>query len=132
MHWLRDGDTNSKFFHAMESARRRRNSITRLTRNDGSVAELQHELGELAHTYSTELFEESSGDYCPIVNCMRTKINEEDNEKLLAPFVIGEFKEALFQMHSDKAPGPDGLNPDFFKRFWNLCGPELLFSCSVA
>jgi hypothetical protein len=28
-------------------------------------------------------------------------------------------------MNSDKAPGPDGLNPAFFKRFWSLCGMEL-------
>jgi hypothetical protein len=28
-------------------------------------------------------------------------------------------------MHSDKAPGPDGLNPAFYKRFWDLCGSEI-------
>jgi len=44
---------------------------------------------------------------------------------LLAAFNISEFKKALFSMHSDKAPGPDGLNPAFFKRFWHLCGVEI-------
>nr|KYP73443.1 hypothetical protein KK1_006068 [Cajanus cajan] len=28
-------------------------------------------------------------------------------------------------MHSDKFPGPDGLNPGFYKRFWDLLGPEI-------
>ncbi|MCI13816.1 CNGC5-like protein, partial [Trifolium medium] len=28
-------------------------------------------------------------------------------------------------MHSNKAPGPDGLNPAFYKRFWDLCGVEI-------
>lgn len=46
-----------------------------------------------------------------------------DNETLLDRFDIGEFKNAPFHMHPDKALGPHGLN--FFKRFWNLCGPEL-------
>ncbi|MCI09488.1 CNGC5-like protein, partial [Trifolium medium] len=28
-------------------------------------------------------------------------------------------------MHSDKALGPDGLNPSFYKKFWDLCGREV-------
>ena len=32
-------------------------------------------------------------------------------------------------MHSNKAPGPDGLNPAFYKRFWALCGGEVIKAC---
>ncbi|KAK2361519.1 hypothetical protein QL285_086656 [Trifolium repens] len=32
-HWLRDGDANTKFFHAMASARRERNNVTKLCNN---------------------------------------------------------------------------------------------------
>nr|KYP39962.1 Transposon TX1 uncharacterized [Cajanus cajan]KYP39966.1 Transposon TX1 uncharacterized [Cajanus cajan] len=28
-------------------------------------------------------------------------------------------------MHADKAPGLDGLNPGFYKHFWELLGPEI-------
>nr|KYP74049.1 Transposon TX1 uncharacterized [Cajanus cajan] len=28
-------------------------------------------------------------------------------------------------MHSNKSPGPDGLNPGFYKRFWNLLRSEV-------
>lgn len=45
--------------------------------------------------------------------------------KLLAPFQVSEYKNALVSMHSDKAPGPAGLNPVFFKIFWHLCGVEI-------
>lgn len=86
------------------------------------------ELGGVAHTYFTGLFEEVSGHYDLVFDCLSPKVNVADNDLLVAPFDIGEFKTALFQMHSDKAPGPDGLNPAFFKRFWNLCGPELYHS----
>lgn len=48
----------------------------------------------------------------------------EDNLELLAPF-CEEFKDALFQMHSDKSSGLDGLNPTFYQKFWELCGMEI-------
>lgn len=39
---FRDGDTNSKFFYAMASARRKQNEIMRLERVDGSMVEDQN------------------------------------------------------------------------------------------
>lgn len=44
---------------------------------------------------------------------------------LLAPFSKEEFKKAVFQMHPDKAPGPDDLNPAFYRRFWECV--EMIF-----
>lgn len=53
------------------------------------------------------------------------RLTNEDNANLLKPFRMVEFKKALFQMHSDKAPRPDGLNPAFYKTIWDLCGLEV-------
>jgi hypothetical protein len=33
------------------------------------------------------------------------RLTDDNNNMLLAQFNIGEFKKALFSMHSDKAPG---------------------------
>jgi len=33
---------------------------------------------------------------------------------------VKEIKAALFQMHLDKAPGPDGFNAFFFQRNWEM------------
>jgi hypothetical protein len=54
-----------------------------------------------------------------------TKITQEDNDKLSAPITKEELKAALFQMHPNKAPGPDGFNPAFYQHFWDLCGDDI-------
>jgi len=36
-----------------------------------------------------------------------------------------EIKRALFQMHPDKAAGPDGYNAFFFRRNWNVIGENV-------
>ena len=41
-------------------------------------------------------------------------ITRADNEGLMAHFSELEIKNALFSMHPDKSPGPDGINPTFF------------------
>ncbi|MCH80235.1 hypothetical protein A2U01_0001001 [Trifolium medium] len=125
IYWLRDGDTNSRFFHATASARKKRNEITHLKKDDGQVAQNQHEVCEVAKNYFEQLFSPGQQGHDTVLNYIIPSITEADNNQLTTPFQIKEFKEALFAMHSDKAPGPDGLNPAFYKRFWSLCGVEI-------
>lgn len=123
--WLKDGDTKSKFFHATASSKRRRNLVTKLKRDDGVKVTGQQELCGVASSYFTHLFANNQNTLAADMEYMHPTLTDEDNGTLLAPFQISEFKKALFSMHSDKSPGPDGLNPAFYKRFWRLCGVEL-------
>ncbi|MCH84659.1 endonuclease/exonuclease/phosphatase family protein, partial [Trifolium medium] len=118
VYWLKDGDTNSRFFHATASSKRRRNEVTKLQNNEGVVVKAQHEICEVVKDYFVTLFSSTHREMHPMLNHITPSITYEDNTKLTAPFQIHEFKKALFSMHSDKAPGPDGLNPAFYKRFW--------------
>ena len=50
----------------------------------------------------------------------------EENEILVAPFSKEEFTKAIKQMHQEKSPGPNGLNPTFYQHFWPLIGSQWL------
>lgn len=41
-------------------------------------------------------------------------------ESLILPFTRGEIEAAVWECGGNKAPGPDGFNFNFFKRFWSL------------
>ena len=44
------------------------------------------------------------------------RISEGHNANI-TEFSEFEMKEAIFSMHSDKAPSPDGMNPGYFRAF---------------
>lgn len=36
-----------------------------------------------------------------------------------------EVKGALFHMHHDKSPGPDGMSPGFYQRYWSIVDTDV-------
>ena len=36
-----------------------------------------------------------------------------------------EVWRALMQMHPTKSPGPDGMSPLFFQKYWDVVGPQV-------
>lgn len=49
-------------------------------------------------------------------------ISQVQNENLLKQIIEEEVKGALFQMHPDKSPGPDGMTPALFQKQWIIVG----------
>ena len=47
------------------------------------------------------------------------------NENLTAPVSEWEVKSALFAMHPEKTPGPDGMTALFYKKFWDIVKEDL-------
>lgn len=62
---------------------------------------------------------ESEGprEFQPILDICPTVINAQMNESLLIPISMEEVKEAVFQLGSLKALGPDGLNGQFYQHY---------------
>ena len=47
------------------------------------------------------------------------------NESLTYPYTADEVRLALFQMHPSKSPGPDGMSPFFFQKYWHIIGNDV-------
>jgi len=123
--WYREGDLNTRFFHAAASARRKTNKIEHLQDVNGTVCRSEEGLKTIGKDYFAELFQKSPSSRDDVVTAVDRKLTVEDNDSLTAPFTIDEFKEATFSMQADKCPRPDGFNPNFYRSFWDMCGTEV-------
>ncbi|XP_073131315.1 uncharacterized protein [Henckelia pumila] len=95
-YWLKDGDSNTRFFHSQASARRNKNRIERLHEESGMYTEDENRIGEIIQEYFVKLFSHNSGDYAPVLETVSTRLTTADNDMLLAPFTMEEFKSAIF------------------------------------
>lgn len=63
------------------------------------------------------LLKGGTNDSARNLDYIRRTIYIEDNNILLAPFSMKEFKSTIFNMDSNKSPSSDGMNPIFYKKF---------------
>ena len=105
--WMKDGDRNSKFFHAVASQRKRRNEIQKLQDSEGRWHSQQPDLERVASEYFQAMFTSASTDSVQqVISHVCEVVSPEMNDMLLAEFSHDEVKRALFQMHPTKAPCP--------------------------
>jgi hypothetical protein len=128
MHWLKEGDLNTKFFHMSATTRQKKKKIVKIVNEANVEVKSQPEICETARNYFEHLFQANITAHDPILSIITPKITEEDNGRLVAPITKEELKAALFQMHPHKAPGPDGFNPVFYQHFWDMCGNDIFAS----
>lgn len=106
---------NSRFFHTMPSARKRSNSISTLRNAQGQSCSTSAKIDALIYNYFSKLFTIDGCQNDEVLNCVKTKITDEQNELLLKPFSIGDVKVGLFEMHPDKSSRPNSMIPAFYQ-----------------
>lgn len=123
--WLKEGDRNTKIFHARASQRRRRNGIVGITDTLGYWVTNQKAIAQVAGQYFESIFSSSNptdDDIFAILDQVSPKVTEEMNQVLTKEFTTMEVGEALAQMGPTKALGPDGMPALFFQSFWPQIG----------
>ena len=119
--WLKEGDSNTKFFHRMANARRRRNFISSMTVR-GVQLDKEEELKEGIGSYFKSLFEEPLVRRPEVESGLFKTLDSLDNEILEGQFSEEEVSKALLDLGGDKVSGPNGFTLAFWKFCWPIVG----------
>ena len=80
----------------------------------------------MAESYFQNLFRTSQRiNLESVVEVVDKVVTLDMNWALLQPYTLKEVKRALFCMHSSKSPGPDGMFPFFFQKYWYIVGTDV-------
>ena len=110
----------------MASQRRGHNEITKQKDSSRNFFSNQTDLERVVVDYFQEMFTSvSTGSYSQVIHHVYEVVTPEMNNMLLEEFTQDEVKKALFQMNSTKSPGPDGMNPLFFQKYWHFVGTDV-------
>ncbi|KAF7832322.1 uncharacterized protein G2W53_014655 [Senna tora] len=121
--WLQQGDSNSRYFHAVVNMRRKHNRISGIMNSNGTWTTNQEEIKNLSTQYFQSLFQHSATTDKTIIrqyihNAALTTLTEDQIQFLNNPFTKLEIENAVFQMEGSKSPGPDGFPAKFFQELW--------------
>lgn len=125
-HWLRNGDKNTKFFHASVIQRCRANQIVRIENEDGVLCSTPAEITKVFTDYFQNIF--STTNPCGIRECLNgleRKVTHSMNEQLVKELIVDEINCVISQMGAQKASGPDVLLACFYHDNWLTIGDEV-------
>ncbi|KAL0460646.1 UNVERIFIED_CONTAM: hypothetical protein Slati_0691800 [Sesamum latifolium] len=107
-HWLKDGDDNTR-----------------------SLEEREEDIQQILSQYFRLIFTSSRPsdlDMNEVLSVIQPRVTGEMNQALAEPFTADEVKKAVFGMYPLKSPGPDGMPPLFFQKFWRVIGNDVISS----
>ena len=131
--WIKEGDSNTSFFHNSVKARFNRNKILSRLLENGSRIHEQATIHAAAVSYFENLFTYPSPSYAsspPLSSFISKTISPGQALDLTRRVTGEEIRDTVFRMKPDKAPGPDGFSIDFFQKSWHIVGVEVVSAIS--
>ncbi|GKV15349.1 hypothetical protein SLEP1_g26146 [Rubroshorea leprosula] len=119
--WILDGDRNSRFFHVTTLKHRSHNKILGLKDAVGVWTYEPSEISNICRSYFLDLFSSSlmhsfSNSY-QLANLTPNHHPIDSHHLADLPTEV-EIRLAISSFKPFKAPGPDGVHPFFYQRFW--------------
>ncbi|GKC33713.1 hypothetical protein Tco_1046097 [Tanacetum coccineum] len=123
--WLKEGDSNSAYFHKAVKGRVSRSRINVVTDLAGNIHENDRVADAFVSHYEDFLGKEGT---TTTLNPNDLFVSVLDNTRavdMIRDVCDAEIKEAMFSMGNDKSPGPDGYTAAFFKEVWDVVGNDV-------
>lgn len=122
--WMREGDSNTTYFHRMVSAFQSINCIHYLVDVNGLWLESQQDIQSQCVDYFADLL---GGEVSPLyVSLLNFGCSHEQITALEKPFSFQEIKDDFFSLPRNKTCGPDDFPTEFLTGCWSFVGVEVI------
>lgn len=125
INWIKEGDRNSAFFHAIIKERASTNKV-RMFEPNGSEVE-DHIILDRAISYFSDFFgyfQTTPAD--TFIECIPSLVTNIQNEVLCAIPSESEVHEAIKSLNPHSAPGPDGFTGSFYTTCWSIIKQDIM------
>jgi hypothetical protein len=124
--WLTHGDKNTKFFHQRASQRKRKNKIEVIKDQQNNSQTDREKIEDIFLNHFQLLFTtQNPTNITDITQVVNNRINQENYDHLQKDFTAEEVYQAIKDMKSLAAPGPDGLPARFYHTYWDIIGQDI-------
>ncbi|KAL3682750.1 hypothetical protein R1sor_000772 [Riccia sorocarpa] len=130
--WMNEGDAPSRFFFAVLKARRAREEINLLIKEDGHRVEDDNQILQELHSYYSALYKqdpisiEVEALRKQVLENSKMQISRQQNERLVERPEEEEIGNVIRDLKNEKSPGIDGMTAEVLKVLWKEARQDVI------
>ena len=127
--WVKEGETSSSYFCRLEKKRPVDSWISAIRNPSGCIVSDLHDLCDSFSPFYSDLFTASPVDSFAqqsLLSNLSSALSRDQADLCEGYLSVEECREALMGMARNKGPGSDCLPMEFYVKFWDVLGSDLV------
>ena len=128
--WLEEGELPTRYFFRLQSSRAQKCFMASIYDSSGVEVFSREEIERAHFDFYSSLFSEEPVDLSfqnDLLSSLSRHLSSHQASLCEGAVTIDEISFAVKNMNTNKSPGPDGLTAEFYRKFWNLLSPYLVW-----